>query len=175
VTLGHIAVLSIGRSEDGRAHHGKWNLKTKSEKTNEYIAKALSVDLGAQLCIPVSFPRDGASKLSDGGSKNVTVNFLNGSTPAMLVSGNRASSATKRKLTAVLSLSALGPNHHQIDMRHETSFASSNRRGHEDGIEKLHGAAGTADINLFRNTIGAIEDVCAVAAAPHPQPRTSAT
>jgi hypothetical protein len=88
--------------------HVKLNLKAKNEKTNENIAKGMSVDLSAQICCtPVTFSRDGASELIDGGSKtNDTVNFLNGelgNTPVMLVSGN----------WAVLSLSVLGPNHHQ--------------------------------------------------------------
>ena len=50
-------------------------------------------------------------------------------------------------------------------MRQETSFASSNRRGREGGIEKLYGAAGSQDIKLLRNTIEVIKDVCAVAGA----------
>jgi hypothetical protein len=91
VTQDHIEEL--GESEDARARalHGKWDLKTKSEEANENIAKRLSVDLGAQLCTSVSFPRDGASELSNKDSKNVTVNFVNG----MLVSGNRAPSAIR--------------------------------------------------------------------------------
>ena len=91
-------IEKLEKSEDARALHGKLNLKAESEKENENIAKRLSVDLGAQICIPVSFPRDGASELSDKESKNVTVNFLHsifGATPKLLVSGNRAPSATK--------------------------------------------------------------------------------
>jgi hypothetical protein len=96
VTQDHIK--QVEGSEDARALHGKLNLKAKSEEKNENIAKRLSVELGAQLCIPVSFSRDGASELSDKDSKNVTVNFLHGilgATPKLLVSGNRAPSATK--------------------------------------------------------------------------------
>jgi hypothetical protein len=89
VTPDHIEKLE--KSEDARALHGKLNLKAEREETNENIAKSLSVELGAQLCIPVSFPRDGASKLGDKDSQNVTVNFLHsmlGATPKILVSGN---------------------------------------------------------------------------------------
>ena len=50
-------------------------------------------------------------------------------------------------------------------MRQEKSFASSNLRGREGGIEKLYGAAGTTDITRFRETIGVIKGVCAVAGA----------
>jgi hypothetical protein len=54
-------------------------------------------------------------------------------------------------------------------MRQETGFASSNRRGREgqDGIDELHGAAGTVGgyQPAPERAIGVIKDVFAVAGA----------